>query len=83
MIRTYDELLLQIKQSRKLAYDILDNIKLQNIEVMQVGETRLSFDFKNQFVTIHRESNDPLVLYKSPDVKILFSDFEELLHSFI
>ena len=83
MIRTYDELLLHIKQSRKLAYDILDNIKLQNVEIIKVGETRLSFDFRNKFVKIHRESNEPLVLYKSPDVEISFSDFEELLNLLI
>lgn len=83
MIRTYDELLFHIKQSSKLAYDILDNIKLQNVEIMQVGKTRLSFDFKNKFVKIHRESDEILELYKSPDVEVSFSDFEALLNLLI
>lgn len=81
MIKTYDELFYHVKRSSCLLDDILDNMKTQSLEKIEVNLTTIHFNFSNRIVTVQRKSDNPLIQFKSPDIEISFYDFEQLLHS--
>ena len=80
MIQTYDELINSIRKTDSILNNILYNIHTKKIDKIEIKSTTLYFNFDDDTITISRYSGDEFIKYKSPDTKISFLNFIELLN---
>ena len=80
MIQTYHELINCIKKTDSILNNILYNIHTKKIDKIEIKSATLYFNFNDDTITISRSSEDELIKYKSPDTKISFLEFIELLN---